>query len=156
MSGQLSRFQSVECPVDFVPVNENITRLNAAETLLLAVIWLFTNTPVIPAVLAMDFLLRAANYGRFSPLNVFSGLLVKIFSIPVKPVDRAPKRFAAGVGFVFSLAILILSFTPYILEAGIVAGILILFAFLEAFFAFCAGCYVYYFLRNLGLINSRG
>src|SRR5580692_6033701 len=115
MSGQLSRFQSVECPVDFVPVNENITRLNAAETLLLAVIWLFTNTPVIPAVLAMDFLLRAANYGRFSPLNVFSGLLVKIFSIPVKPVDRAPKRFAAGVGFVFSLAILILSFTPYIL-----------------------------------------
>jgi hypothetical protein len=151
MSGQLSRFQSVECPVDFVPVNENVTRLNAAQTLLLAVIWLFTASPVIPAVLTIDFLLRASNYGRFSPLNLLSGFLVKAFSIPVKPVDRAPKRFAAGVGFFFSLAILILSLFPYTLAAGVLAGILILFASLEAFVAFCAGCYVYFFLKKLSV-----
>jgi hypothetical protein len=151
MSGQLSRFQSVECPVDFVPVNENITRLNAAQTLLLAVIWLFTASPVIPAVLTIDFLLRAVNYGRYSPLNLFSGFLVKTFYIPVKPVDRAPKRFAAGVGFLFSLSFLILSLIPYTLAAGVLAGILVLFASLEAFFAFCAGCYVYFFLKKLGV-----
>ena len=151
MSGQLSRFQSVECPVDFVPVNENVARLNAAQTLLLAVMWLFTANPVIPAVLAVDFLLRAANYGRFSPINLMSGFLVKTLSIPVKAVDRAPKRFAAGVGFLFSLAVLVLSFTPYTLAAGVVAGILILFAALEAFVAFCAGCYVYFFLKKLGV-----
>jgi hypothetical protein len=66
-------------------------------------------------------------------------------------VDRAPKRFAAGVGFLFSLAVLVLSFTPYTLAAGVLAGILILFAGLEAFVAFCAGCYVYFFLKKLGV-----
>jgi len=151
MSGQPSRFQSIECPVDFVPVNENITRLNAAQTLLLAVVWLFTATPVIPAVLTIDFLLRAMNYGRFSPLNLVSGFLVKTFSIPVKPVDRAPKRFAAGVGFLFSFSILILSLFSYMLAAGVLAGILMLFALLEAVFAFCAGCFVYFFLKKLGV-----
>jgi hypothetical protein len=156
MSGQPARFQPIECPVDFVPVNENITRLNAAQTLLLAVIWLFTAAPVIPAVLTIDFLLRAANYGRFSPLNVLSSFLVRALSIPAKPVDRAPKRFAAGVGFLFCLSILILSLTPYRLAAGILAGILLLFASLEAFFAFCAGCYVYFFLKKVARIWEAG
>jgi hypothetical protein len=151
MSGQPSRFQSIECPVDFVPVNENITRLNAVQTLVLAVIWLFTATPAIPAALAVDFLLRAANYGRFSPLNLVSGFLVKTFSIPAKAVDRAPKRFAAGVGSLFSFSILILSLFSYMLAAGVLTGILILFASLEALFAFCAGCYVYFFLKKLGV-----
>jgi uncharacterized protein DUF4395 len=151
MPGQTSRFQTVECPVDFVPVNENITRLNAAQTLVLAVVWLFTAAPVIPAVLTIDFLLRATNYGRFSPLNLVSGFFVKTFSIPVKHVDRAPKRFAAGVGFLFSFSILILSLFSYMLAAGVLAGILLLFASLEAFFAFCAGCYVYFFLKKLGV-----
>jgi Domain of unknown function (DUF4395) len=149
MSGQPARFQPIECPVDFVPVNENITRLNAAQTLLLAVIWLFIATPVITVFLTIDFFLRAANYGRFSPLNLFSGFLVRTLSIPAKTVDRAPKRFAAGVGFLFCLSILILSLTPYRLAAGILAGILLLFASLEAFFALCAGCYVYFFLKKL-------
>jgi Domain of unknown function (DUF4395) len=148
MSGEPSRFQPVECPVDFVQVNENVTRLNAGQALLLVVLWLFTASPVIPAFLAIDFLLRAANYGRFSPLNLFSGFLVRIFSISAKPVDRAPKRFAAGVGSIFSLAILILSLIPYTLAAGVLAGVLILFASLEAFVAFCAGCYVYFFLKK--------
>jgi predicted benzoate:H+ symporter BenE len=66
-------------------------------------------------------------------------------------VDRAPKRFAAGVGFLFSLSFLILSLIPYTLAAGVLAGILVLFASLEAFFAFCAGCYVYFFLKKLGV-----
>ena len=120
-------------------------------TILLTVVWLFTATPVIAAALTIDFLLRATNYGRFSPINIVSGFLVKTFSIPVKPVDRAPKRFAAGVGSLFSFSILILSLFSYMLAAGVLTGILILFASLEALFAFCAGCYVYFFLKKLGV-----
>jgi hypothetical protein len=157
MSGQPSHFQSIECPVDFVPVNENITRLNAAQTILLTVVWLFTATPVIAAALTIDFLLRATNYGRFSPINIVSGFLVKTFSIPVKPVDRAPKRFAAGVGFLFSFSILILSLFSYMLAAGVLAGILLLFASLEAFFAFCLCRLLCLFLseKTWGLVKSN-
>ncbi len=140
---------SIECPVDFVTINENQARLTAFQTLLWVLVWFFTGFAVIPACLAIDFLLRAANYGKFSLLNIISSFLVKRLSIPNRPVDRAPKRFAAGVGFLFLTAILVLSLLRLDIAAEVMAFILLIFASLEAFVRFCAGCYVYSFLKLL-------
>ena len=144
-----STSSNIECPVDFVTINENQARLTAFQTLVWVIVWFFTGFVVIPACLAIDFLLRAANYGKFSPLNIISGFLVRRLSIPNRPVDRAPKRFAAWVGFLFLAAILVLSVFGLGLAAEIVAGILLIFACLEAFARFCAGCYVYTLLNTL-------
>jgi len=147
-----STSSNIECPVDFVTINENQARLTAFQTLVWVIVWFFTGFVVIPACLAIDFLLRAANYGKFSPLNIISGFLVRRLSIPNRPVDRAPKRFAAWVGFLFLTAIFVLSVFQLGLAAEIVAGVLLIFAALEAFARFCAGCYVYTFLKT---ISSR-
>jgi hypothetical protein len=140
---------NIECPVDFVTINENQARLMAFQTLVWVIVWIFTGFVVIPACLAIDFLLRAANYGKFSLLNIISGFLVRRLSIPNRPVDRAPKRFAALVGFLFLAGILVLSVFRLDLAAEILAFILLIFACLEAFVRFCAGCYVYTFLKPL-------
>jgi hypothetical protein len=140
---------NIDCPVDFVTINENQARLTAFQTLVWVIVWIFTGFVAIPACLAVDFLLRATNNGKYSPLNIISGFLVKRLSIPNKPVDRAPKRFAALVGFLFWAAILVLSLLRLAVAAEIVAGVLLIFAFLESFVRFCAGCYVYTLLKTL-------
>jgi hypothetical protein len=142
-----------ECPVDFIPVNENKVRLTALWVLVLVLISL-RNFPLLLFIfLAIDFFLRAFNYGRLSPLNILSGLLVKQLKIPNKPIDQAPKRFAAGIGFVLATVIvlsLILQLPKVVLILTIVFAA---FAFLESFLSFCAGCYVYTFLQHTKLIR---
>jgi hypothetical protein len=143
---------ATECPVDFIPVNENRVRLTALWVLLLVIISLFINPLPVFIFLMIDFFLRAFNHGKYSPLNILSGAIVKQFKIPNKPIDQAPKRFAAGIGFVLSAVIillLLLQFTRSVVALSIVfAG----FAFLESFLSFCAGCYVYFFLQRLKLV----
>ena len=46
----------LECPVDFITVNENKVRLNALSVLLLSIIYLFIPVWMIPAFLTVDFL----------------------------------------------------------------------------------------------------
>jgi hypothetical protein len=68
--------------------------------------------------------------------------------------DPAPHRFAQGVGATFlglsSLALLALNAIS--LGWGL-AGLVVVLAAVNLFFNFCAGCFVYYQLRRLGLIR---
>jgi len=134
----------MECPVDFIPINENKARLTAFFVLVLAVVYLFTGFWLIMAFLVVDFSLRTFNLGRFSPLGSISDAVIKQLKIKNKPVDRAPKRFAAGVGLAFNSAILVLALFHFALAANMLTVILCCLAILESFVGFCAGCYVYY------------
>ena len=139
---------NLQCPVDFVTINENKARVSAFFVLALGVTFLLTNAWVIIALLAVDFLLRATSWGNYSPIGFLSGAVIKQLKIKHKPVDRAPKRFAAGVGFVFTAGILILLASQQNFAAQILTVVLIVFACLEAFGGLCVGCYVY----TLGLL----
>lgn len=140
---------NVQCPVDFVPMNENKARLTAFFVLVLGTVFLFAKWWIIMAFLVIDFLLRANNLGKYSLLAILSDVGIKQFNIKNKPTDRAPKRFAAGVGLVFTAGTLILTFLNLTTTVLIVTSVLILFAFLEAFLGFCAGCRVYSMLNKL-------
>jgi Domain of unknown function (DUF4395) len=142
-----------ECPVDFITVNENRVRLTALWVLLLVLASFLVNAFPIFIFLAIDFFLRAFNFGKYSVLNILSGAVVKQFKIPNKPIDQAPKRFAAGIGFALSVIAVILLIAGLV-KAAIVLGIVFAnFAFLESFLSFCAGCYVYTFLLKLKIIK---
>lgn len=141
-----------ECPVDFIPVNENKVRLTALWVLLLALVSLFIYPLPIFIFLTIDFFLRAFNYGRYSPLNILSSSIVKQLKISNKPIDQAPKRFAAGVGFVLSAAVIFLLIIQFSKTALALTIIFAGFAFLESFLSFCAGCYAYTFLQRLKLV----
>ena len=146
----------LECPVDFITVNENKVRLTALYVFLLAVVYIIIPGWIIPAFLAVDFFLRGYNFGKYSLLNMLSEKEVQLFGIKTKPIDQAPKRFAAKIGFIFSVAILAATIFNYGTAAIVLAMVLTLFAFLESFMGFCAGCYVYtFYIKLFGTTKKR-
>jgi len=134
---------NLQCPVDFITINENKARVNAFFALLLVTSFLISGWLPIIAFLVIDFFMRAGKLGKYSVLGLLSDGVVRWLKLGNKPVDRAPKRFATCVGFVFCAAMFVLSLLNQFGVAQIAGGVLLIFAALEAFAGFCAGCYVY-------------
>jgi uncharacterized membrane protein YccF (DUF307 family) len=143
----------MDCPVDFIKINENKARLTAFFVLVLTLVYLRTGVWLIMAFLVVDFSLRTFNLGKYSLIGFVSDAVIKQLNIKNKPVDRAPKRFAAGVGLVFTAAILAVFLLAVPLAPMILAVVMALFALLESFFGFCAGCYVYDFGKKISLFK---
>lgn len=146
---------NIECPVDFIPVNENKVRFIAAQVFIASVLFAFTGYWPIIALLVVDFLLRATYYNRYSVLALIASIAVRVFSVPEKLTDQAPKRFAAWIGFSLSSTILVLVFLHLQTGAIALAIGLIVFSFLEAFVGFCAGCYIYSFGKKFFTFASK-
>jgi hypothetical protein len=67
-------------------------------------------------------------------------------------INAGPKIFAARIGLIFSALIVLTYLLNAKILAFIIAGILGLFSFLEAFFGLCVACeiypYIYRFLYS--------
>jgi hypothetical protein len=73
-----------------------------------------------------------------------------------KPVPGPPKRFAQGIGVLFSSTAVILSFGFGLSTAAwVVTGLLAAAAFLEAAFGLCLGCKSFALLMKAGVIPER-
>src|SRR5690606_19825937 len=90
--------RGLDCPVDFVTINEYQVRWTALLVLVVTAGYIVSGYWFIPAFLVVDFFLRASKLGKYSLLGQLGGVLVKAFGTGNKPVDRAPKRFAAWIG----------------------------------------------------------
>lgn len=139
----------LSCPVDLKKVNENKVRLTAVWVLLLAIGFATTKLWLIPTFLVFDFSLRTFDLGKYSLLHKLSNFFVETFEMKNKPVAQAPKVFATQIGLIFSILILASLGIGYSTLSLSLTSILILFAFLESVFGFCAGCYVYTFQQKL-------
>ncbi|MFM7851794.1 MAG: DUF4395 domain-containing protein [Flammeovirgaceae bacterium] len=140
---------SPECPVDLVTVNDNKIRLVALQVFMLSILFLLIDFWPGMVLLVIDFFARSTGWGKFSLLSFIAEILVKLIKVGEKPVDQAPKRFAARIGLVLTLltaATWLLHFTTASFTLGCV---LAFFSFLESFFGFCAGCWGYYFFKRL-------
>jgi len=131
------------CPVSSERVNERVVRCNALLTILVVGTAIFFKSPVLLLLLVADFYVRAFTTLKTSPLTYISRNIVLLLKLELKAIDKAPKIFAARLGFLMSLAILILFLVGFLNAALVIAGILSLFAMLELTIGFCAGCYIY-------------
>jgi hypothetical protein len=129
------------CPVDGVKINETKVRLVAGVVLLTTLLYLLTGWALLPALLLVDFGLRSADLGKYSPFGIGADWLVNALRLPYKATGQAPKRFAARIGL--ALSVLILSLDLATIPTLLPASILAVFAALESVAGFCAGCYVY-------------
>lgn len=114
--------------------------------LLIATYWL-TNSLIIPVILVIDFALRSYNLGKWSPLLKLASWVAGILKLKGKPVYVPAKRFAARVGLVFSILITVFQVAGSEV-AIILSTVLAFFAALESLAGFCAGCYMYDFLKR--------
>jgi hypothetical protein len=76
---------TLDCPVDFVAINENRARLVAFFVGVLGAVCFITANWLISAFLLADFILRAFNLNNYSPLGLISGELLRLFKIKNKP-----------------------------------------------------------------------
>lgn len=135
--------KSLICPISDQRVNENTVRITALFVVLLLALFLILPNPVIPALLLIDFFIRAFTKLRYSPLSWLASRVVHAIGLPLVEIDKAPKVFAARIGVLFSVLVLGFSLAGLTIPAIFAAGVLTLFASLECGLNFCAGCWVY-------------
>jgi hypothetical protein len=137
------------------PVNETSARLVAAGVVLQGVLFLVVREWWVLVPLAYGFLARVLAGPRFSPLGQFvTRVVTPRVRVEHRLVPGPPKRFAQGVGLVFSGGALL----AWALGAPVVAVVLIAglvgAATLEAVFAVCLGCIVFNRLMRWGVIPA--
>jgi hypothetical protein len=134
------------------PVNEKAARAVAAGVVVLGLATLFTGWWWLTIPLAYGFVARVLAGPVFSPLGrLATQVIAPRLGAPVL-VPGPPKRFAQGIGAMFSLAALTLAAVGSHLAAGVVLGVLVVFAGLESVLGFCASCFVFGHLMRAGVI----
>jgi len=134
------------CPISDLRVNEYVTRISALLAIVVIVLAFVLNSVFLFAFLMADFFMRAFTEIKFSPISFVSHNVSNALSLSVKMIDKAPKIFAARLGFLMTTVIAGLFILNMPTASMIVAGLLIFFAALEFVFAICVGCMIYNYL----------
>jgi len=120
---------------------------------ILSIIVLVTGQWWLAFLLAYGFLARVATGPTLSPMGQLATRVIAPRIAEPRLVPGPPKRFAQTVGLVFSVAALVLHFVAGLsVAAGVVLAVLAVFAALESFLGFCAGCFVFNYMMRWGLV----
>jgi hypothetical protein len=142
---RISRFPNI---VDDVTV-----RLIAAVVLVLGVVALAAHQWWLYAVLAADFVLRTGWGPSASPVAILVNRWVRP-RVSAKPRYTAgpPKRFAAAIGAVLTVAASVLWLAGATLPVVGIGVVMVVFPALESLAGVCVGCIVFGWLMRLGVI----
>ena len=138
--------KQIVCPISDERINEHVTRLNAFFGVLIVVAGFVFNSVIFFLFLLADFYIRAFTKVKFSPISYISISMANAFNLDNKSTDKAPKIFAARLGFLMTLTIIFLFLFELKTAALVVGGILAFFATLEFALAVCMGCIMYTYL----------
>ena len=134
-------------------VNETSARLVATGAVIMSVLFVTTANPYILIPLTYGFIARVLMGPRISPLGrIATQIITPRLSGPHKLVAGPPKRFAQGIGALFSATGSILWIADFHVAARVVVAMLAVAASLEAFIGFCLGCAIFSKLMRWGLI----
>lgn len=140
-------------------LNENAARLTAFFTLLLSLALVFFPpheyfiSLLVLAFLTLGFFLRTIFGPNYEPTAILTAkVLLPLLKVPEKPTNALPKRFAQSIGLSFCLLGWLFFLLEKFLAFKLLFGILSFFAFLEAFFNFCAGCFMFNQMVRLRLL----
>jgi len=137
------------------PVNEVSARLVAGGVVAMVVAAIALDQPWLTAVIAYGFVARVLSGPRFSPLGLLATRLVTPrLPFAPRPVPGPPKRFAQGIGAVFSLVALALTLAGAWHAARWVLAALAVAALLESALGLCLGCRAFALLMRAGVIPS--
>jgi hypothetical protein len=142
----MNNVKQLVCPISDERIDEQVTRINALLGILLITAGLLFNSVIFIAFLTVDFYIRAFSKARYSPVSFISLRMANALNLNKKEIDKAPKVFAARIGFLMSLTITVLMTIQLNTASFAVGGILVFFASLEFALAICMGCIMYTYL----------
>jgi hypothetical protein len=136
------------------PVNEKAARTVAGLVLVTALLALALGAEWLVWVLAAGFLLRVLAGPRLDPFGLLATRVVAPRLGPGRLVAGPPKRFAQGLGLLFSVSSgIALALGVPTLGWGVLV-LLVVAAALESVFAFCLGCTAFGLLQRAGLVPA--
>jgi len=134
-------------------VDRSALKFNQLSIIVLTIAGFIFDTPWLPAFVAAVLLA-----GSFSPRLAFFKLMYRYGAKPagiLKPIlsdePAAPHIFAQFLGGIVLMAGSLLLFRGDILFGWILAGLVVLLAFVNVVFGFCAGCFLHYQFAKLGI-----
>ncbi|MCS6984494.1 MAG: DUF4395 domain-containing protein [Leptospiraceae bacterium] len=143
-------------------INQQAARLVAFFTFTLALLTVvfppdqYPLSLVLLSYLTLGFFLRTFVGPAYEPTAILAQRIwVNLFHLEEVPTNAMPKRFAQFIGCLFCLAGWIFVLTSQVEAYQIFFSILATFAFLEAVFNFCAGCFVFNQLIRFRLLPER-
>ena len=135
------------------PVNDKAARTVAAVVLVIVIVTLATGFYWLLIPLTYGFWARVLTGPTLSPLGWAAMHVIAPRLGPKHYVPGPPKRFAQGMGTVFSTTALVLGLIlGHHTAADIVLALLLPAAGLEAIFGVCLGCKTFAVLMRLGVI----
>jgi hypothetical protein len=130
------------CPISTLRINRNVVRITGFLMAAMIALYAYTGLIYLVMVIAIDYFIRAFVPVSYSPFSWLALQVAQFFRLPERQTDKAPKIFAARVGFLFAVATVILYFIHP--TSSLIVGLLLMsFALLESVFDFCVGCVVY-------------
>jgi len=138
------------------PVNEVAARVVAGGVVVLSAATIGFQEPWLLVPLAYGFWARVLTGPTWSPLGQLATRLVAPRLAAPRLVAGPPKRFAQGIGLLFSTTALVLWFGLGARGATwIVVGLLGAGALAESAFGFCVGCRIFGGLMRAGLVPDE-
>ena len=135
------------------PVNEKAARVVAGGVLAVSILILASGWWWLLIPLAYGFWARVLTGPTLSPLGWMAQNVIAPRLGARKPVPGPPKRFAQGLGTVFSTTALVLALVVGAhTAAAVVLGLLIVAAGLESLAGVCLGCQMFAVLMRLGVV----
>ncbi len=134
--------KSIICPISKDRMNQNVARLTGMLVAVSAILYALTRNPFIPVFMVIDFYLRAYANPAYSPFARLAKAINSRLNLQAVMIDKAPKLFAARVGLLFSI-VMLLTYPVSPVASSIVSLVLASFALLECVFNFCVGCITY-------------
>jgi hypothetical protein len=135
------------------PVNETSARIVAGGAVVMSVAFVITGNPWLLLPLTYGFIARVSTGPLLSPLGrISTQIITPRIKRDHRLVPGPPKRFAQGIGALFSIVGSVLWFANAHTASRVVIAMLAGAASLEAFVGFCLGCAIFARLMRWGLI----
>ena len=136
------------------PVNEVSARLVAAGVVVMGLAAVVLGLRWLTLIIAYGFWARVLTGPTLSPLGqLVTRVVTPRLPFAERPVPGPPKRFAQGIGAVFSTTAAVLTYGFGLWgPARVLLCLLVAAAFLESAFGYCLGCKIFGVLMRRGIV----
>jgi len=135
------------CPINFTTIDNTVSRIGSAVTVLLLSIFVLTAQPFWLYLLGADLTMRLYGEKKFSFVFQLSRRVQHVLRLPPRPVDGAAKHVAGHFGLLFTLILMVTSQLQLNAITYTVAAVYGFCLLMDVALDFCVGCKVYHFYR---------
>ena len=108
------KMKTIVCPISTQQINRNVVRMTGFMMAAMIALYAFTDIIYFVIAITIDYLIRAFTPLKYSPFSGLAYQITRLLKLQEKQIDKAPKIFAARVGFLFALATVILYYVSLV------------------------------------------